>query len=147
MQLYQHPLNETSWFRCPLKLISNIFRLYCSVKSLIRFQTSHESTLEHGYISRWDNLICKNYTNSDTHRNSVLLDLYSDCTTMSQFGARSPTFSRVWLVNIDSFYQRWFMVAIAPASRKTLSSLPVEQQPELRLELMHRFIFMFQKPN
>lgn len=113
--------------------------------SLIPFNISYNCDGERIYSTPYNTRIYEEYTKSQSTVHVVLVDLYSEGTTMPESGTQAVNFIRVRFANIRPYSESWFTVGITPTHTSIPSPLTDEERRELKLQLLHRFIFVMFK--
>lgn len=135
------PPNSTGCFRCPVFILRSLLTNTTTPTSLIPFTEYTDSNGNRIYSSPWDSRIYESYNASVNHGHVVLMDMYSDGTTMSKSGTQSLTFVRVSLSSLHPHSEQWHTIRIAPTSSSIPTALPLQRRRQLKLQLLHWFMF------
>lgn len=141
IQLPVGEVQTTVMYRCMLDLMKNIFVALEAANSLISFNPPENSDGSRTYRSPWDIIANENYTMADGSAKIVLIEFYSDGSTVAKSRAQMAIFLRVLFANIDSFSDKWFKIGISPTTKVLLSTLPDDKRRYLKSNLMERIIF------
>lgn len=138
--------NENGCFRCPLKLLENIFlKSGGTLSSIIPFKKQMNRANERTFSSPWDTFLYEQYCSSVNFGNVIMVDFFADGCTLSRSGTQSGVFIRVRFPNIKGFSEKWFDIGIAPTQKQFPEYLPEYARRRLRALLYHRFLFLMMK--
>ncbi|KAI0557494.1 hypothetical protein FGB62_294g06 [Gracilaria domingensis] len=138
----EHGLNRTGVFRPVLRLLLEVINSAGGSKAVVRFREDTERG-ERVYSNIGNGDALKEYQNAIGDAGiPVLIDLYSDSTTMSSSGTQSANNVRVRFSNIRGFDKIWHEIGIAPVLSKSSEILSQTKRREEKNELWHRFIFL-----
>lgn len=92
--------NRTGYFRCPLALLQSLPIQRNVNYSVIHFTEEGDEHSERLLDSLWYSLLNEQYNYQLSHVSVMLLDFYSDRTTLSKLGTQSTTIFRVRFSNL-----------------------------------------------
>lgn len=114
-------VNESGCYRCPLQLLSTLFAAAGSLSSIIPYCAILNLSRERTYPTPWDTKVYEGYTNSINKEAVLLVDFYSDGTTLTKSGTQSATFYRVRFSNLQNCSETLHTVGISP----TMKTIPL----------------------
>ncbi|KAI0560730.1 hypothetical protein FGB62_102g013 [Gracilaria domingensis] len=135
--------NSTGVFRSVLAVMSRVLEQHNGVRSIRKFREKKISG-ERVFSSPWDSEALKQYEEAlgDPDCSVVLVDLYSDSTTLSSSGTQSATNVRVRFSNIEGASADWHEVGIVPVIDTSSLTISVAKIRKEKHELWHRFMFL-----
>lgn len=138
--------NTNGCFRCPLKLLEEVFlKSGGTASSIIPFQKNFDSSNTRTFSSPWDTLLYEQYCSTVNFGNVIIVDFFADGCTLARSGTQSGTFVRVRFANIKHFSEKWFDIGIAPTLKNFPDYVPDIVKRRLRALLYHRFLFTMMK--
>lgn len=143
--LPNNPPNRSGCYRCPLKLLRGLLTWSTPTTSIIPFEMSYNDEGDRIYSTPWNTDMYASYNDSVSNGSIVLIYLYSNGATMSKSGTQSLTFLRVRFSNVRPYTEEWYTVGLAPSPTSIPATLPDDTRRRLRLQLIHRFIFLMLK--
>lgn len=132
--------NTTGCFRCPLSILKDILR-HDGVSKIIPFRLNYDANHNRTYSTPWNSNIYQSYTETVTNGTVVLIDLYSDGTTLAKSGTQSAHFFRVRFSNVRGYSETWTTIGIAPTSAVLPHHLPPAAKRRMKMQLIHRFVY------
>lgn len=120
-------------FSCLLQLLRHPL-------SLTAFSYNFDGELV--YYTPLSTVIYDEYCKEVSIGHVVLVNFYSDRKTVSKSWTQVVTFINVRIANIRPHYENWFAVEVAPTHTSIPSTLPDEKKQPLKLQVLHRSIFV-----
>lgn len=138
--------NRTCYFTCPLALFCHLVPGSRRLFTLIKISPSYRAAGDCIYTTPWDTGKYEKYTEMMSAGHLFLVDVYYDGATLTKLVTSSATFVLVWFSNLKLHMETWFTVGIVPSSRSIPTNIPADERLQLKLQLLHRFIFLLFKP-
>lgn len=109
---------------------------------IIPFGLSRSDDNQRLYSTPWDSEVYRSYSWTVTSCHVVIIVLYSDGATMAKYGTQSAHLIRIRFSNLRGYSEKWITTGIAPTSKLIPESFPVETRRRLKMQMMHRFIYV-----
>lgn len=107
IQLDNCPINTTGYFQCPNQLLKSILWDVGAAANIITHLESQNSGEERTYSCSCDTDFYRSYQSDISSDHVVLVDYYSDGTTITCSGTQSATFIWVSFSNIKTISENW----------------------------------------
>lgn len=134
-------ISPTSSMFCTLLLLPRIVKCTSRPVDKIPFLPLFDEEVQMFYGTPWDTVVWKQYYQTVNAGHIIIVNFYSDGTTMSKYGTQGVKIIRMRFPNFFLHTEKWLSIGTAPTATCIPYTLPNERRRKLKLQLKGRFIF------